>query len=500
MYGWRKRRVWTSCCIIGRMPIDGLPFADALRVLRPESARNSRLLRFIRFLEGRLGARFMYERSRIPFGRDDLLDLFELAERMRTAGIITSYGPVNDFPDEPPFKQWRARCGTAKEHVAGGLSIEDDRNALLPALAEALERYLWFEANDYFVAPRVATAAQVTRVGAAILPGRFAGFSDAQRITHQRLTLAPEALYTWIPGHSWTNRGSVLIPAQVVSGLHGGQVARRHIQEPLIIAPITTGLATGPTREFALLGGALEIIERDAFMITWMNQLSPPRLACSSLAERAPSLVRLFELCDRYRLSCEIVLLPTDVPTYAVCAVVRDEAGGPQVSIGLRANQSLTKAAEGALLEALRIRHTIRYRHGRTKSRPDAAPEHLNHLERADFWAWGGRAEQMAFLTAGPAIPPPHETWEGESLERHLNRIVNWAREKQYEFASVNIGASRKNVSPWHVHMVVMPEMQPIHQNERLIYLGGKRLAEVPRQFGYTPRQEPFCDAPHPFA
>ena len=87
-----------------------------------------------------------------------------------------------------------------------------------------------------------------------------------------------------------------------------------------------------------------------------------------------------------------------------------------------------------------------------------------------------------------------------DSTEEHWVRVVEWAKGLRYECTSVNVGASRFNVSPWYIYMVVMPELQPMHQAERLIYLGGKRLREVPTKLGYTPAEKLFIDEPHPFA
>ena len=45
---------------------------------------------------------------------------------------------------------------------------------------------------------------------------------------------------------------------------------------PHIRDSISTGLATGSTRLQAVENAALECIERDAIVITWLNQLSVP--------------------------------------------------------------------------------------------------------------------------------------------------------------------------------------------------------------------------------
>ncbi len=94
----------------------------------------------------------------------------------------------------------------------------------------------------------------------------------------------------------------------------------------------------------------------------------------------------------------------------------------------------------------------------------------------------------------------PREAWERDSEKEHLARIIEWCRANDYEFASVDLGASRANVSPWHIRMVVIPELQPIHQNEKLPCLGGERLKSVPAKLGCIPRAVPFTEEPHPFA
>ena len=38
---------------------------------------------------------------------------------------------------------------------------------------------------------------------------------------------------------------------------------------------VTTGLATGQSLEEAIAKGILEVVERDAFMISYLNRLSP---------------------------------------------------------------------------------------------------------------------------------------------------------------------------------------------------------------------------------
>jgi hypothetical protein len=56
------------------------------------------------------------------------------------------------------------------------------------------------------------------------------------------------------------------------------------------------------------------------------------------------------------------------------------------------------------------------------------------------------------------------------------------------------------NVTPWHIEFTVIPELQPMHFKEHQPYTGSRRLTEVPKALGYTPRVEPYLTDPHPFA
>ena len=99
-----------------------------------------------------------------------------------------------------------------------------------------------------------------------------------------------------------------------------------------------------------------------------------------------------------------------------------------------------------------------------------------------------------------PLLRLKEEPWERGSISEHLERIVAWCRSRGYELASVPFTKSKKNVTPWHIEMVVIPPMQPMYFSETLPHLGGKRLAEIPKLFGYKPYTPPFTEEPHPFA
>lgn len=483
---------------------DIVPFDRVWLEMHSASRSAGAIASFIRWLERRLGAEFVYDKARIGYEPLELANLLELAETLRANGTIRSYARGPRLPDEPRIAYWRTEyaLGNGKYERSGGNALDSQPLALTKALAEAIERNVWF-ACDTFAPLRSATVVEMEKSASVLTPERFAGYSDAQRAKHARLEIKPTDSFTWVEGHSWTQEKPVWVPAQTVSGHTRLQAFSPSSKEPAIRSSITTGLATHPDRMQALLSGALEVIERDAYLITWLNQISAPRMNLDEVSVQSESLARLIALCRRYRLEPHAVRLPTDAPAYAICAVLEDSTGTrPRFSIGLKANGNPAIAIEGALLEALRMHQGTRRQMQSSQSTWDPARKtaDIKQYDRLMYYTEEGRDARLAFLIKGPVRSLKKEDWETDTTEEHFKRIVEWCRKKEYELVSVAMSDAPANIPHWHIELVVIPEMQPLHYNERFPHLGGKRLQEVPKQFGYEPRKHPYLDDPHPFA
>ena len=478
-----------------RMLRDVIPLSRIVAYIRHGTAAKATIA-FVTLIEQRLGGQFVYDSHQFPLGRPELRDLHMLSETLMRHRVIKKFVRSITQPDEPPVRSWIAELCSKSKQFAEGLSSRDDRYAMTAALAEALERYIWSEVDDYFRSPFTSTAHKAATKN-AVGVDRFVGFSSEIRAHDKKLQLNPEAQYTWIRGYSWVSRTRVYIPAQIVSAAYFR--AMRKKTEPIIRFPITTGLATWPTREGTVLSGALEIIERDAFMIMWLNQLTLPRIAWTGLRQYE-SLDYLLRKCAQYRLTPHLIDLITDAPARAACVVVEDKSDeGPPITVGLKAGTSLAHAAEGALLEALRARRTARFKKRQNKWVPDTKPADVHQWQRVLYWSEKERYKNLSFLYAGSVQEYSKAAWENETKEEHLSRIIDWCRGAGYECASVDLGQSAKNPTPWHIAMVVIPELQPMHHSEQHPYTDGIRVQAIPQKFGYTARTVPFFEEPHPF-
>lgn len=483
---------------------DALPFSETWdKLTKAESSfKNRSIGSLVRYMEKKFGVTFLIASPFRGLEPENLVDLFALAKKLENGRILKSLGQARSLADEPPLFAWIASLHreVAGEANASGAHVSSQRAALTATLAESIERYLWFEQTDYFDSPTIGTAAFIASKGSYIEPKMVVGPSAMAR-EGKDLHIDDSSVFKWIRGYSWTAKKLLWLPAQLISGSRKEFHERAARKEPLIHGISTNGLATRQTREGAVLYGALELIERDAFMISWLNQLTLPRLDLEEIRAKSPNFDELLTSCTKYGLQVDIVRLLTDAPTYATCAVITDKTGNePLVTLGLRAHPNKYACAEKALLEALRIRHTTRHlvAHPPHDWMPDKKAADVGHLDRLLYWTLNQRSKKLQFLTQGP-VHHFEEPWEFDTEDEHLQRIIDWCKRVGYEFVSVSLTKSKKNISPWHVEMVVIPQLQPIHLNENLRHTGGLRLKEVPEMFGYK-AIEPYTEEPHPFA
>ncbi len=481
------------------MILDGASFSANTAVPGTQARA---LTAFVQFFEKKMGVSVVRDRRTIPFGREDLSGPLQLAEALVRGGIIRSLSPIHRPCDEPPCKVWQTVGADEKRREAGGASWRSDQDALMAALAESLERALWWTADDHFRKPMRRSVSELERGHYRfIAPERFTSFSLEQRATQPGLALTRETPFLWTEGVSLVSGRGTYVPAQTISGLQPpGSTYRNPWNEPLVRSRHTIGLATWPTQVGAQLAGALECIEREAYMIMWLNQLAMPRLNLVSLCRKNPGLSKCVEVCERYRFKVHVIAMPTDAPTHAICSILEDTSGrAPRYAIGLKAHRDLVYAVEKSLLEALRARAGGRRLSAQGPWDQRKRKQDIGHYERLHYWAMRENARKLEFLVQGGVIEPTPKHWEKDSEGEHRARIIAWCKNNGFECVAIPFTHSKKNPTDLHVEMIVIPELQPTHLFEGDFALGGTRWQTVPRELGLTPRAKMFTDEPHPF-
>ncbi|MBI2048200.1 MAG: YcaO-like family protein [Parcubacteria group bacterium] len=384
-----------------------------------------------------------------------LWSVIDIVHTLQSLGIIQYFSKNKSYPDEPRVFGYSTSEG-------GGRDFLSEENAAWKAIAESIERYIW---------------------------RRYDFFSN---------------LFGWIPAHSLISNKKMLCPIQFVSSLYFRKNVKtpwnKEAVEPMLRWCITTGLASGRTLEEAVVAGILEVVERDAFMITYLNKLSPPLIDIEHLASQDKDIETVLKKFKRYKLDVYLLSLPTDFPVFVTLALVVDHTGkGPAASVGASADFNIKTCILDALSEPLSVRMA--------KKETWKEPLNLDRIGREGrilYYTKKENAHKLDFLIHGKKInvnlkkdSAPKSTSMRYSKEQ-LAILVNELRLKNLETCYINLTTKETGRLDIHTAFVIIPELQPMHLDEEIPYFGGKRLKEVPLKLGYTPAKELNKD-PHPF-
>jgi ribosomal protein S12 methylthiotransferase accessory factor len=269
----------------------------------------------------------------------------------------------------------------------------------------------------------------------------------------------------------------------------------------------STGLAAGWTRDDALLNGLMEVVERDALMIMWMNRLSMPRLR---LPDGCRARILIAERLRGSGARCTLIDLTTDLGIPTVLAVLHHQAfGRPLTTIGLSAKADYATAALKAFYEAVSDYERIRVhldQHGDAHWVPDDDFTNVTDFE------WHGLAyvdpaaqRHLEFMYASNTEVErgPGDEVQGSDARSRLRAALSRLRPHVRDVISVNIAPRDVAGLGVHVCKVFIPDLVPVNPDHRFPWLGHSRLYQVPVRLGYLERAADPAELnplPHPFS
>ena len=399
-----------------------------------------------------------------------------------TSGVLPA-----DFSRCVPGGQLVAAAGVGRDAVA----------AAAATIAEAAERHCacfydrdgmvlgsFRELRDHAVSPellRLFSREQVERAA-----GRGPAFFD------------DDTRLRWVWAHSLGDGGPRLVPASLVYLNY-----RPEADEALVGHGASTGLSAGLTREEALLGGLLEVVERDAFTLAFMHRRAGRRIQPDEPTRR---MLNAGLAADRPGVDVKLFDLTTELGVPVVFALARRRAEfGCMTCVGASARLAPRRALEKSVLEASQNFPYMRYLL-QSQRAWQPAPDFSNvttfeqhflaYLKRPELGqqalAFWDRCEESVALEA----LPDHST--GRVLG-DLERAILCVRGAGYEPLAVDITTPDVAEAGLSVVRVLVPGLVPLHSDHRRPYLGVRRLVEGPPGWaapGAPPALNPF---PHPF-
>lgn len=402
----------------------------------------------------------------------------------------------------------------SKRTESGYGRTRDFRTSETVAICEALERYGGLRQGDRPEVVRATyrevaeRAIDVSAVGMHP-PESYAG--EGFRCT----PFDPGREYGWVQGYSFARRGPVLVPERLAYYGIGDESGH----DPMFVLESSNGGATGSCLEEAILHGLLEVLERDAFLLTWYARLPVPKVDPFSAADRTiPLLVEQIRHEQGYAVSLYDTTLDHGVPSvWAMAVRVDDDASRPKVSCAAGAHLRPERAVLGALAELGPILDGLIGTYPGEAERVGAMVEDSAQVRQmADhglLYADSRVFDRLRFLTGSaprPAVPIDASfgtrTWPsiaGADLTEDLLALTGRLLADGLDVVAVDQTTSEHRRAGLSCVKVLVPGMLPMtfgHAYRRIH--GLPRLREVPYRSGYTPR--PLDDAdinpfPHPF-
>jgi len=256
----------------------------------------------------------------------------------------------------------------------------------------------------------------------------------------------------------------------------------------------SNGLAAGGDLADAALRALFELVERDAFMLTWLCQLPARRIVPDGALE--PAVGELVRQLGERGAAVELYLLDagTGIPT-ALCLGVGDGERWPAVTVALACHTDLRTAVRKAILEQGHVGPYIR-RLMRESKVPANPWEVLSLEDHALYYVTPERLEAFDFLRRPsgpmddvilaeiPSAPPPTAASCAERLSAAGLRV-----------AIADVTSPDVTASPFRVARALGTNMQPIHFGERFRRLANPRLQAylAARGTGVNPNPHPVA-------
>jgi ribosomal protein S12 methylthiotransferase accessory factor len=444
---------------------------------------------------------------------------------LRIGQLASPYGLVNRVTrlpvaeGEPDFPIFTASLGnpgevlreqTGWEHNpssgnfdgAGG-DLDPERAAHL-AVAESLERYSSCARDPEQII--WATAAELGED--AVTSDRWPRCSPAELADPRSGLVAtdPGGPMRWVRGWSFTRNRPVYVPAvQVWLKNPVESMAERFVH------PVSTGCAAHSDPAAAVVNGILEIVERDAIALTWLQRLRLPRLEFDP-AELAPEFRAFVERGSSPHLRTRLYDATTDlgIPVIYGVQLADDDRVIAQL-VAATAELDPGKGIAKLYREASSLR--IALRHMAKAAEKDAATAAgtpmaeedivsvvdgallsgpLSQRHRFDFLLEGDRpVHGLRDLPRAPSEEPlPALAW-----------LLARLHARGCEVIGVDLTTDEAEQVGATVVRMLIPELMPLSFVHRARYLAHPRLYAAPAAMGHPVRGEADINPhPQPFA
>ena len=399
-----------------------------------------------------------------------------------------------------------------------GSTLRPDQSRLVSVL-EVIERYAGLRPRGKRTTIQ-ASYHQLIQEGEEVLDPTTLGLHSPEqyeqsRQCHSGRQMVPyhhDLTCHWVWGYSFQKQSPILVPEHCA--YYGIPTSA---ENPVFVFDVSNGCALGNCLEEAIFHGIMEVVERDAFLLTWYAQLNAPRLDLHSLTDPTIRLlIEHLEYHSGYTIQVFNITLDHAIPCLCLLGVdEQNRDGKPKAFVAAGSHPH----PEQALLKALRefamfLAHPRQLdQQSRARAREMLADSSL--VQRMDHhpsvYYLPEAFERLHFLYHTPRQQTFQEAFqdfyqyppECMDLRDDLERLIGSYQKHGTEVIVVDQTAPEHRPCGLHCVKVLMPGMLPMTfgQNNRRI-IDFERLHQLPFTLGY--RSHPLTTAeinphPHPF-
>lgn len=358
-----------------------------------------------------------------------------------------------------------------REVSSGGIGINSSEiGALWACIGEALERYCMSYADKNHW-----TNSRWLELPARLRPRALHLHTEAQYRMFPYLTDYRHHSIAWVKTRHIFEDRELLWPASLIY-LPFSQ-GRGKVSETT-----STGVAAAPRLDEACCGGLLEVIERDALMINFHQELNAPEIDLATITGSNAVLVRTVR--QAYKLKVYRLYSDINIPI-TLAYIWREGRNGPHFGIGAAADLSWEKAINKSIKEALFTRF---YSKHLMDLRVDDCSQ-IKSLHQHFLYYQGKRFYQL--LRSGTRIPFTPEYYSLGHLQAEL-------RKNSLEPHYIDLTTPDVENIGIKVVKVVIPGMVDLNKTHGLRREDAARFWEVPRKLGLTTGAQ-LSNRPHPF-
>lgn len=354
---------------------------------------------------------------------------------------------------------------------SGGLGVNKNKNkAIVGCLAEALERYCmsYVPKNQLIISKKKNLPLKFTFED-------FALYSKTQYNENEKFANPNVDLIEWTKIYNFEKKGEYkLWPASLIylPYDYGKNVAET----------TSTGMAAGFTMSDCIKSGLLELIERDALMINFMQRLNPPEIDIKTIDGNNKKFVNLIE--KEYKIKIYRLYSDINIPIY-LSIIYNGRGNKTHYGIGACASLDSDWAINKSLKECL---FTYFYSNNLMKEKQKKA-EKIKTLYEHFLYYQGSNFNKLLFNS---------KIIEYKKEKIAFEQLVNELKEKNMNIYYKDLTTNDIKSTGLKVVRVIVPGLIDLNKSHIYPRLAAKRFFEVPKDLGLRYEND-LTSLPHPF-